>query len=210
MAKQIPSGGVAWVNRFSQQLLRYIEDVRSEQTKYQAALDQHPQKRHGRCTSKPCPSGVIPCICTILTIALGQAIELTDGLFYYWSRWIVWAMCCIVARGCMCPVDCSSVCIDWWGRWISCRCRCCRIGWCPKQNKWHLLLFSKYANNSISGYVLMNSLKWLSSSYQDLLAFPLDVRREIGYALHVAQVGDMHEHAKPFKGCGSGVYGNRE
>lgn len=52
----------------------------------------------------------------------------------------------------------------------------------------------------------MNSLKWLGSSYQDLLAFPLDVRREIGYALHVAQVGGMHEHVKPFKGCGSGVY----
>ncbi len=52
----------------------------------------------------------------------------------------------------------------------------------------------------------MVPLKWLGSSHKDLMEFPLEVRREIGYALHVAQMGGMSIHAKPFKGCGSGVY----
>lgn len=70
------------VNRFSQRLLRYIEDVRSEQTKYQAALDQHPQKEtwalHQQTMPKRCYTVYLH---NPLTIALGQAIELTDGLF---------------------------------------------------------------------------------------------------------------------------------
>ncbi len=52
----------------------------------------------------------------------------------------------------------------------------------------------------------MKSLKWIGSSKKDLLAFPKEVRHEMGYALYVAQKGETHESAKLFKGHGSGVY----
>jgi phage-related protein len=49
-------------------------------------------------------------------------------------------------------------------------------------------------------------LRWVASSKKDLLAFPEDVRQEIGYALYFAQAGDMHPAAKPLKGFhGAGV-----
>jgi phage-related protein len=49
-------------------------------------------------------------------------------------------------------------------------------------------------------------LGWVGSSKKDLMDFPEDVIREVGYALYVAQQGDTHESVKMFKGCGSGVY----
>ena len=52
----------------------------------------------------------------------------------------------------------------------------------------------------------MKELTWVGSSKKDLMDFPEGVRREVGYALHVAQQGETHESAKIFKGCGSGVY----
>lgn len=52
----------------------------------------------------------------------------------------------------------------------------------------------------------MKKLIWLKSSKKDLLKFPLEVRREIGFALYVAQLGETHHSAKLFKGKGSGVY----
>lgn len=52
----------------------------------------------------------------------------------------------------------------------------------------------------------MKALEWISSSKKDLLTFPEDVRKEIGYALYLAQNGDIHQNTKPFKGFGSGVY----
>ena len=49
-------------------------------------------------------------------------------------------------------------------------------------------------------------LRWVASSKKDLLAFPEDVRQEIGYALYFAQTGDKHPAAKPLKGFhGAGV-----
>ncbi len=39
-----------------------------------------------------------------------------------------------------------------------------------------------------------------------MLEFPEEVRKEIGYALFIAQNGETHESAKLFKGYGSGVY----
>ena len=51
----------------------------------------------------------------------------------------------------------------------------------------------------------MRPIRWVGSSYDDLLALPEDVRREIGYALYVAQNGDKAHNAKPLKGLGSGV-----
>jgi len=46
----------------------------------------------------------------------------------------------------------------------------------------------------------------VASSKRDLVAFPDDVRREVGYALYFAQAGDKHPTAKPLKGFhGAGV-----
>jgi len=52
----------------------------------------------------------------------------------------------------------------------------------------------------------VKELEWLGSSKKDLMEFPEEVRREVGYALYVAQKGGTHESAKMFKGYGSGVY----
>ena len=48
-------------------------------------------------------------------------------------------------------------------------------------------------------------LEWAGASKRDLLAFPQDVRRAVGYALGVAQLGAKHPAAKPWKGEGPGV-----
>jgi phage-related protein len=48
-------------------------------------------------------------------------------------------------------------------------------------------------------------LEWSGSSKRDLIDFPDDVRRAMGYALGVAQMGTKHPAAKPWKGEGSGV-----
>jgi phage-related protein len=45
-------------------------------------------------------------------------------------------------------------------------------------------------------------LKWIASSYKDLMALPLDMRRRFGYALSLAQLGDQDDAAKVLKGFG--------
>jgi phage-related protein len=45
-------------------------------------------------------------------------------------------------------------------------------------------------------------LEWIGSSYKDLMALPVDVRRLFGFALSLAQVGDRHDDAKVLKGFG--------
>jgi phage-related protein len=45
-------------------------------------------------------------------------------------------------------------------------------------------------------------LKWIASSYKDLMALPSDVRRRFGYALSLAQAGDQDDSAKVLKGFG--------
>jgi len=47
---------------------------------------------------------------------------------------------------------------------------------------------------------------WVGSSKKDLIAFPKEVSREMGYALYVAQKGKTHESVKLLKGLGSGIY----
>jgi len=42
-------------------------------------------------------------------------------------------------------------------------------------------------------------LEWAGSSKRDLMDFPDNVRRAIGYALGVAQLGSKHPSAKPWK-----------
>lgn len=49
-------------------------------------------------------------------------------------------------------------------------------------------------------------LYWATSSKRDLLAMPARVRREMGFALGVAQRGAIHGDAKPWKGEGPGVF----
>jgi phage-related protein len=48
-------------------------------------------------------------------------------------------------------------------------------------------------------------LEWAGASKRDLMGFPDDARRAIGYALGVAQMGARHPAAKPWKGEGPGV-----
>lgn len=52
----------------------------------------------------------------------------------------------------------------------------------------------------------MRLLKWIGSSHKNLTQFPVEVQQEMGYALYVAQMGGTYMNAKPFKGCGTGVY----
>jgi phage-related protein len=48
----------------------------------------------------------------------------------------------------------------------------------------------------------MKPLVWVGSSLEDLRAFPEEVRRAMGYALYLAQMGDKHPDAKPREGFG--------
>jgi phage-related protein len=49
----------------------------------------------------------------------------------------------------------------------------------------------------------MKLLKWVGSSYKDLIRFPDEVRRSMGYALHLAQIDERHAHTKVLSGMGS-------
>lgn len=40
---------------------------------------------------------------------------------------------------------------------------------------------------------------WVGTSLEDLKEFPNPVQREIGYALHQAQIGEKHHNTKPLK-----------
>ena len=51
----------------------------------------------------------------------------------------------------------------------------------------------------------LKPLRWVGSSRDDLLALPEEVRREVGYALFVAQNGEKADSAKPLKGFGGGI-----
>ncbi|EKD75188.1 MAG: hypothetical protein ACD_44C00204G0006 [uncultured bacterium] len=46
----------------------------------------------------------------------------------------------------------------------------------------------------------MKILEWLGSSKKDLIEFPEEVRQEMGYALHLAQMGKTYRQTKMFKG----------
>lgn len=49
-------------------------------------------------------------------------------------------------------------------------------------------------------------LYWVGSSKKDLLAFPPQVVRELGYALGVVQLGGTPQNAKAWKGAGPGIF----
>jgi phage-related protein len=46
----------------------------------------------------------------------------------------------------------------------------------------------------------MKPLVFVASSRKDLIAFPVAVRSEIGFALYLGQQGELHPKAKPLKG----------
>ena len=48
----------------------------------------------------------------------------------------------------------------------------------------------------------MKPLIWVGASLQDLRTFPDEVKRMMGYALYVAQMGGKHPDAKPLRGFG--------
>jgi len=48
----------------------------------------------------------------------------------------------------------------------------------------------------------LKPVKWIGSSLKDLRAFPPEVRKEVGYAIYAAQIGDTDPAAKPMKGFG--------
>ncbi len=45
-------------------------------------------------------------------------------------------------------------------------------------------------------------LEWIASSYKDLMALPAGVRRTVGYALSLAQVGEKADTVKVLTGFG--------
>jgi phage-related protein len=45
-------------------------------------------------------------------------------------------------------------------------------------------------------------LVWVGSTRTDLTRLPAAVQRVLGYALHLAQIGEKHPDAKPLKGFG--------
>ncbi len=49
---------------------------------------------------------------------------------------------------------------------------------------------------------VLKPLVWVGSSCEDLKEFPDEVKRTMGYALHLAQAGEKHPDAKPLKGFG--------
>lgn len=49
---------------------------------------------------------------------------------------------------------------------------------------------------------LIKPLIWIGSSKKDILNFPEPVKDVMGYAIHLAQVGEKHPDAKPLKGFG--------
>lgn len=45
-------------------------------------------------------------------------------------------------------------------------------------------------------------LLWVGTTLEDLKEFPDEVKQGMGYALHIAQLGQKHPDAKPLKGFG--------
>ena len=52
---------------------------------------------------------------------------------------------------------------------------------------------------------VMKAVTWMGSSKEDLIAFPVDARREAGYQLERVQHGDEPQNWKPMASIGPGV-----
>jgi phage-related protein len=53
-----------------------------------------------------------------------------------------------------------------------------------------------------TGESRMRPLHWIGSCLKDVKALPEEVRREVGYSLHLAQLGDKAVNAVPMVGFG--------
>jgi phage-related protein len=53
--------------------------------------------------------------------------------------------------------------------------------------------------------VIEKQIRWVGSAYDDLLAFPKDARREVGFQLGKVQAGLEPTDWKPFDDAGAGV-----
>jgi phage-related protein len=49
---------------------------------------------------------------------------------------------------------------------------------------------------------VLKPVRWIASSKADLSAMPNAVRRDVGYVLYAAQLGDKHADAKVLRGFG--------
>ena len=50
--------------------------------------------------------------------------------------------------------------------------------------------------------MIRKPLFFVGSALEDLAAFPVDVKRVTGFALHLAQIGEKHVDARPLRGFG--------
>jgi len=69
-----------------------------------------------------------------------------------------------------------------------------------------ITLFGSYTRTGILLTENRNPLYWENSSKRAFKEFPIAVQKDMGVALFVVQLGGTPESAKPWKGCGSGVY----
>jgi phage-related protein len=61
-----------------------------------------------------------------------------------------------------------------------------------------------YPKNGIIGvYLMKKKLEWITSSKKDLMEFPANIRKEMGYALYIAQQSGKYRKAKPLRGFGN-------
>lgn len=51
----------------------------------------------------------------------------------------------------------------------------------------------------------MKEIKWIGSSYRDLLSFPKDAKKEAGYQLDKVQLGDDPSDWKAMNSIGAGI-----
>ena len=49
---------------------------------------------------------------------------------------------------------------------------------------------------------VLKPLFWVGSALEEVRSFPVGVRRQVGFALYLAQTGGKHMDAKPLKGFG--------
>jgi len=55
----------------------------------------------------------------------------------------------------------------------------------------------------------MRRITWVKAALKDFETFPGPVRDRVMFALRVAAQGEMADTAKPMKGLGAGVFGDR-
>lgn len=76
----------------------------------------------------------------------------------------------------------------------------------PRLNPEPLQAVASYIRKGIITTEKRKLLYWEGSSKKDFKEFSIDVQKDMGVALFVAQLGGTPDSAKPWKGLGSGVY----